>query len=85
MTEVTIDPLAISRKELVNLVPLSDSQIRAMERNRDPDAIPHIRVGRRILYRLESVREWLRRHEFDPMALSQKQKSRRATAGNSRA
>lgn len=86
MEQITIDPLAISRRELRKLIPLSESHIRDMERERDPSAIPFIRVGRRVLYRLESVREWLRRHEIDPLAPGpRKQKSRRSNAGKSRA
>ena len=52
--ETAIEPLVVSLATAAKLLVCSDRHIR-----NNLDSIPHIRIGGRLLFRVESLRQWL--------------------------
>lgn len=52
--ETAIEPLVVSLATAAKLLGCSDRHIRS-----HLDRIPHIRIGNRLLFRVDALREWL--------------------------
>jgi hypothetical protein len=64
-----IDPIAVNNKTAADLIDTSTS---TLEKDRATGhlGIPYVRVGRRVLYRLSDLEQWLREHQVTPEAES---------------
>lgn len=56
--EAELEPLVVSIATISRLLAVSDRHIR-----KHLNEIPHCRIGGRLLFRVEAVREWLRELE----------------------
>jgi excisionase family DNA binding protein len=55
-----MDKLTINARELSELLGVSIDTIYKMTREKE---IPHVALGRRVLYRKESIEQWLKENE----------------------
>lgn len=62
-----MEKLTLNAQEVADIVGLSIDTIYKMTRQKE---IPHVQFGRRVLYRRESIEQWLKEHEtgFTPIS-----------------
>lgn len=62
------DPLAVDDREAARILSLGRGLLRKQRSTRDPDGIPFVRVGRRVVYRVADLEKYLASRVLRPDA-----------------
>lgn len=62
------DRLAVDDREAARILGLGRGLLRKQRSNRDPNGVPYVRVGRRVLYRMADLERYLAARVLRPDA-----------------
>lgn len=65
------DRLAVDDREAARILGLGRGLLRKQRSNRDPNGVPYVRVGRRVLYRMADLERYLAARVLRPDARKQ--------------